>query len=125
MEIEILNFLRNNEELKNLIGENRFFPIFATDISKPALEYQFRDIRGGIVKQSQLSINVIWSNYDFILKIVEVLNSILDFKLSTEFITVDNIQFNSMISGGSTPLYRQDLKLYQKNLNYLINWRTI
>ena len=79
MEIEILNYLRASEELTNLIGENRFFPIYATDIKSPALEYQYRPLRGGVVKQSQLSINVIWSNYDEILEIIKVLNKLLDF----------------------------------------------
>lgn len=123
IEISLLNYMKNSEKLKNLIGENRFFPLFAYDLSSPALEYQFRMLRGGILKQSQLSINIIWSDYDYILKIRDVLNSLLDFDLQDEFLTIDNLKFNSRIGGGSTPLYRADLKLYQININFIINWR--
>lgn len=123
MEIALIKYINSCQDLINLIGKNRLFPLFATDVTKPALEYQFRHLRGGIVKQSQLSINVIWTDYDLILQIKAVLDNLLDFPLPSNFITVENIQFNSRIGGGSTPLYRPDLKLYQINLNFLVNWR--
>lgn len=125
IQIAILKYLNSSQELQNLIGKDRFFPVFAFDLSSPALEYQVRILKGGIIKQSQLSINIIWSDYDFILEIQECLNSLLDFNLPSEFITIENIKFNSRVSGSSTPLYRPDLKVYQINMNFIINWRTI
>lgn len=122
METTLYKLLNNNEELINLIGENRIFPIFATDLKQCALEYEYRDLKSGIVNQSQFSINIIWNDYDFILDVKNLLNGILIDKLNTQYRELNGYKFNIMLSGGSSPLYRDDLKIYQINLNYIVKW---
>lgn len=122
METTLYKLLNNNEELINLIGENRIFPIFATDLKQCALEYEYRDLKSGIVNQSQFSINIIWNEYDFILNVKNLLNEILIDKLNTQYRELNGYKFNIMLSGGSSPLYRNDLKIYQINLNYIVKW---
>lgn len=122
METTLYKLLNNNEELINLIGENRIFPIFATDLKQCALEYEYRDLKSGIVNQSQFSINIIWNDYDFILNVKNLLNEILIDKLNTQYRELNGYKFNIMLSGGSSPLYRDDLKIYQINLNYIVKW---
>lgn len=122
METTLYKLLNNNEELINLIGENRIFPIFATDLKQCALEYEYRDLKSGIVNQSQFSINIIWNDYDFILNVKNLLNEILIDKLNTQYRELNGYKFNIMLSGGSSPLYRDDLKVYQINLNYIVKW---
>ncbi len=122
METTLYKLLNNNEELINLIGENRIFPIFATDLKQCALEYEYRDLKSGIVNQSQFSINIIWNDYDFILNVKNLLNEILIDRLNTQYKELNGYKFNIMLSGGSSPLYRDDLKVYQINLNYIVKW---
>lgn len=131
MQQSIIKYLVNNKELNEVIDvKDNLFPIYAliqestlSALINPVMEYQYRDLRGGCEKQSQFSINIIGINYMNIVKVQIALNKILDFNLNTDFITFDKVKFNSQISGGSTPLFREDLKLYQVNLNYLIKWR--
>lgn len=122
METTLYKLLNNNEELINLIGENRIFPIFATDLKQCTLEYEYRDLKSGIVNQSQFSINIIWNDYDFILNVKNLLNEILIDRLNTQYKELNGYKFNIMLSGGSSPLYRDDLKIYQINLNYIVKW---
>lgn len=122
METTLYKLLNNNEELINLIGENRIFPIFATDLKQCTLEYEYRDLKSGIVNQSQFSINIIWNDYDFILNVKSLLNEILIDRLNTQYKELNGYKFNIMLSGGSSPLYRDDLKIYQINLNYIVKW---
>lgn len=131
MQQSIIKYLVNNKELNEVIDvKDNLFPIYAliqestlSALINPVMEYQYRDLRGGYEKQSQFSINIIGINYMNIVKVQMALNKILDFNLNTDFIIFDKVKFNSQISGGSTPLFREDLKLYQVNLNYLIKWR--
>lgn len=121
----LIKYLNSYEPLVNLIGPNRLFPIMATDLSNPALEYTYKYVMGGIIKQSQFSINIVWNNYDDILKIEESLLSALDMELSDQFITMGQVQFNSRVTGGSVPMYRADMKLYMVNINFIIKWRKV
>ncbi|WP_055068935.1 hypothetical protein [Clostridium massiliamazoniense] len=131
MQQSIIQYLVNSKDLNEVINvKDNLFPIYAlipestlSSLVNPVMEYQYRDLRGGYEKQSQFSINIIGINYMNIVKVQMALNKILDFNLNTDFIIFDKVKFNSQISGGSTSLFREDLKLYQVNLNYLIKWR--
>ena len=126
METTLYALLNNNEELNALIGDNNIYPIFCTNLGeKASLEYEYRDIKIGIINQSQFSINIISKNYDFIIEVKALLNKILTNKLYTQFRDLNNYRFNIMLSGGSSPLYRDDLKIYQINLNYIVKWLEI
>lgn len=122
METTLYSLLNNNKELNKLIGENRIFPIFATNMDRCSLEYEYRDLKSGVVNQSQFSINIIWSDYDFIIKVKNLLNQILINPIQDNFKILNGFKFNMSLSGSSSPLYRPDLKIYQVNLNYLIKW---
>ena len=125
MEIALINYINNYPALQNLIGENRMFPLFATDITSPALEFTYRELSGAVLKQSQLSINILWTHYDKILEIKNLLREILDFELADYFMSYHGFFFNSQLSGSSSPIYRPDIQLFQVNLNFIIKWRKI
>lgn len=123
METTLYSLLNNNEELNNVIGENNIYFIDCTNVSdKASLVYTYRLVKSGIINQSQLSIDILSKNYDFIIEVRELLNKILVNKLGDDFRVSDNYKFNIQLSGGSSPLYRQDLKIYQVNLNYIVKY---
>lgn len=133
MQESIIKYLINNKEVNEVICVlDNLFPVYAlvpedtlNALENPVMEYQYRDLKGGYEKQSQFSINIIGTNYRNIVKVQNIINKVLDFSLSTEFINFDKVKFNSQLSGGSSPLFREDLRLYQVNLNFLIRWRYI
>ncbi|MGL4452175.1 MAG: hypothetical protein ACRCX8_19570 [Sarcina sp.] len=123
MELTLYALLNNNTELNNLIGENNIFPVFCTNLGRKAsLEYEYSLVKSGLVNQSRFAINIISKNYDFIIDVQQLLNKILVNKLDTEFNVADNYKFNIRLGGGSSPLYRPDLKIYEVNLIYIVKW---
>ncbi|WP_055069429.1 hypothetical protein [Clostridium massiliamazoniense] len=131
MQQSIIKYLINNNELNDIINvKNNLYPIYALipdenigNLTNPVMEYQYIDLKGGLEKQSQLSINIIGTNYNNMVNVQTVLNKILDFNTTSEFIFYDKIKFNSQIKTGTPPTYKEETQLYQINSNYLIKWR--
>lgn len=124
MENAIKEYLNNNEDLIRLIGCDRFFPLFTTDISKPSIVYSFTPISGSHVKQSQLELKIIWSDYDQVKEIETEINKTMDMEEDKPFITYGNTYFKSSLSGGGC-LFRDDLQMYENTLIFTIKWRCI
>lgn len=122
MEIDIKEYLNTNKELTNLIGDDRFFPIFTTDTEKPSIVYNFTPISGGHIKQSQLELKIIWSDYDKVKEIETNINKIMDMEEDKPFIAYGNTYFRSSLSGGGL-LFRDDLQMYEDTLIFIITWR--
>ena len=118
MEIDIKNYIENNIiELKD-----RLFPMFTTDIKEPSIAYNFTPISGGHIKQSQLELKVIWSDYDRVKEIEKAINKIMDTEEDKPFIAYENTYFKSSLSGGGL-LFRDDLQMYEDTLIFIITWR--
>lgn len=124
MEIDIKEYLNNHEELVKLIGHSRFFPLFTTDINKPSIVYNFTPLSGGHVKQSQLELKIIWSDYDECKEIEGAINNLLDMEEDVPFITYRKTRFKSSLGGGGC-LFRDDLQMYENTLIFMITWRCI
>ncbi|MEW8955763.1 hypothetical protein [Clostridium sp.] len=118
MEIDIKNYIESNvTELKD-----RLFPIFTTDIEKPSIVYTFSPISGGHIKQSQLELKIIWSDYDQVKEIETTINKIMDMEEDKPFITYGSTYFKSSLSGGGL-LFMDDLQMYENTLIFIITWR--
>lgn len=118
MEIDIKNYIENNiVELKD-----KLFPIFTTDIEKPSVVYNFTPISGGHIKQNQLELKVIWSDYDEVKEIEDKINKIMDTEEDKPFTAYGNTYFRSSLSGGGC-LFRDDLQMYENTLIFIITWR--
>lgn len=118
MEIDIKNYIEDSiAELKD-----RLFPIFTTDIKKPSVVYNFTPISGGHIKESQLELKVIWSDYDQVKEIETEINKIIDMEEDKSFIAYGNTYFKSSVGGGGL-LFRDDLQMYENTLIFIIKWR--
>lgn len=118
MEIDIKDYIESN--IKEL--ENRFFPLFTTNIEKPSIVYEFTPIKGGHIKQSQLQLKIIWSDYDKCKEIETKINKIMDIEDDKPFIAYGNTYFKSSLSGGGC-LFRDDIQMYENTLIFIIAWR--
>lgn len=117
MEIDVKNYIDDNISLND-----RLFPVFTDDISEPSIVYTFGAITGGLAKQSQLTLKVIWDDYDRCKEIEKELNVILDQSESDQFIVYNNTKFKSALSGGGV-LFNDGIQMYELTLIYIIKWR--
>ncbi|WP_251860394.1 hypothetical protein [Clostridium sp. Marseille-Q2269] len=109
-------------DLINLIGKDRLFPLFTTDVGKPSLVYNYTLVINDYVSQTQLEIKIIWNDYDEVKEIENKLKEILAMKSDSPFITYKGITFKSSLSGGGI-LFREDLQMYEDSLIFIIKWK--
>lgn len=120
----LYKFLNNNPLLVQLIGQNRVFPIFTPDTSKPSLVYNAKSLKAEVSTYEILfSINIIWTNFDTILQIEKILNQLLHFADSSIFCNLDNYIFNSLNTGGTSCIYNPQDKIYEYTINYKITYK--
>lgn len=120
----LYQYLNNNPLLIDLVGLNRLFPAFTTDMSKPSLVYNLKLLKGETtVFEFLYSINIIWTNFDTILQIEKILNQLLHFADSSIFLQLDNYVFNSVNAGGSSFIYNPELKIYEYTINFKITYK--
>lgn len=118
MEIDIKNYIESSiSELKD-----RLFPIFTTDIENPSIVYNFTPINGGHIKQTQLELKIIWSDYDQVKEIETKINKIMDMAEDEPFITYGSTYFKSSLGGGGC-LFTDNLQMYEDTLIFIITWR--
>jgi hypothetical protein len=117
MEIDVKNYINENISLNG-----RLFPVFTDDISALSIVYTFTPVLGGTVKQSQLTLKVIWSDYDDCKAIEKELNATLDHADSDPFVAYNNTKFKSALSGGGI-LFNDGPQMYELTLIYIIKWR--
>ena len=122
----LFNFLNNNQEIINLIGENRIFPLFTIDITKPSLVYNWKQGKKNLtLYESTLSLNIIWSDFDLIMQIETLLTNLLDFISKSQFCELDGYLFNAIRQGGGLYVYNSKLKTYEKTINFTITWKEV
>lgn len=117
METDVKDYIDANISLND-----RLFPVFTEDISEPSIVYAFAPITGGLAKQSQLILKVIWDDYDRCKEIEKELNEILDQSESDRFTVYNNTKFKSALSGGGI-LFNGGPQMYELTLIYIIKWR--
>ena len=117
MEIDIKNYIDNNITL-----DDRLYPVFTTDTSEASVVYTFNPITGGIVKQSQLTLKVIWSDYDDCKEIEVEINKVMDQAESDLYKKYGKTKFKSELSGGGV-LFNANLQMFELTLIYIIKWR--
>lgn len=124
MEEALYSMLINDEKLIDLLGsKDNIYPIFADELKGNIIEYEYRDIKNDLVNTSNLSLNLVGEDYDTLLEIKQELYKLLLCKQKTDYRIYKNYKYNSMLSGSSTPLYRDDKKIFLININFLIKWR--
>lgn len=121
MEKTIVQYLNNDKELINLIGEDRIFPLFTTDISKPSLVYSIREISENDIKRAQLEVKVIWNDLEKVINIRERVKKILHFNKNRKSENIDNIVFRGSLTGGG-PYFNTQIKYYEYSLNFIIKY---
>ncbi|MBC3901414.1 hypothetical protein GH811_17580 [Acetobacterium malicum] len=117
MEIDVKDYIDANISLND-----RLFPVFTEDLSDVSIVYTFSPVTGGLAKQSQLTLKVIWDDYDRCKEIEKELNEILDQSESDQFIIYNNTKFKSALSGGGV-LFNDGPQMYELTLIYIIKWR--
>lgn len=108
------------EKIPELSG--RFYPVFTTDIENMTVVYKFSPITGGHLKQYQLELKIIWSDYDECLIMENKLVKLLDVQEDDAFIRYDGNSFHSALSGGGC-LFNDGCQMYEDTLYFIINWR--
>lgn len=118
MEIDIKNYIEN--KVPELL--DRFFPVFTTDINSPSIVYEFRPLTGGHLKQSQIQLKIIWSDYDECKELEKKINEFMDCEEDAPFIIFGNTRFRSVLAGGGV-LFNAAIQMYEDTLIYILKWR--
>ena len=119
----IVNYINTDSNIVTKIGSNRVFLLYTTDISKPSIVYEIKPIIGGIIKQSQLQLKLLTNDAELVLELEEDLDRLFDFNIQDyNKILINDISFRSEKSGGGL-LFRDDLKVYENTLIYIVKWR--
>lgn len=121
METDIKDFLEEN--IHELSG--RFFPVMTTDVSKPSVIYTFTDISAGHINQSQLTLNVIWHQYDECMSIHSKIKELLAMEEDAPFIVYKKTRFHSGLSSGGGNLFNEVVKMFEISKYYIVDWRNI
>lgn len=100
----------------------RMYPVFTTDIEHLTVAYRFTPAAGGHVKQYQLELKVIWSDYDECVAMEKQLVDLLDMQEDDSFIRYDGISFHSELSGGGI-LFNEGCQMFEDTLYFIVNWR--
>lgn len=123
IENTIINFINSNKDIVNLIGANRLFPLFTTDLKRPSLVYSYTPISKDYISQTQLEIKIIWNDYDKAKEIEECLEKIfINNESDSKFKTYKNITFKATRSGGGT-LFRDDLQMFENSVIFIIKYK--
>ncbi|MFR7440182.1 MAG: hypothetical protein ACLUUG_02375 [Lachnospiraceae bacterium] len=119
METDIKQYIE--ERIPEL--NERLFPVLTTDISKLSVVYLFTDISSDHVKESQLTLNVIWSDYDECMEVHQKLKEILAMESDQAFVKYQDTYFHSELSSGGGTLFNDDLQMWEISKYYILNWR--
>lgn len=120
MEVDIKNYIENGvPELKG-----HLYPVFTTDLENVSVTYKFTPFSGGHVKQSQLELRVIHSDYDMCKVVEHKLLSVLDMEDDEPFVISGKTRFHSGVAGGGV-LFNDDCQMFENTLIFVVNWRTI
>lgn len=119
LNISIKEFIENNlPEFKDHV-----FPLFTTDIENMSIVYILSPITGGIVRQSNLELKIIYKDLDETEKVKEDLINIFDTTDQENTISINNDYFTGSLSGGGT-IFRDDLQLYENTIIFILKHKS-
>lgn len=101
---------------------DKLYPVLTTDISQLSVTYSFTHLSGGHLKQSQLELKVIDSDYDRCKEVEEKLIGLLDMEEDKPFIVTGGIRFHSGLAGGGV-LFNDGCQRWEDTLYIIIDWR--
>lgn len=110
-----------NKLIEDALKDIKAFPIYAED-KDPFVTYSVYPVTGGFVKQSQLEVKILSSDFEQILEIQKKINDIFDMDDRTPSIYVDGIHLRSSLSGGGS-MVDNDINMRENTLIYIINWK--
>lgn len=115
-------FIKNyiEEKIPELSG--MLYPVFTTDMNHLTVTYLFTPISGGHVRQYQLEVKIIWSDYDECADMENKLVDLLDMQEDDMFIRYEGKSFHSELSGGGC-LFNDACQMYEDTLYFIVNWR--
>lgn len=123
MEQALVKYLESNKDLYNYI-ENRIYPGFSKDISKPSITYRIKRVQEGTLKESQLTLILLDKEYDECLEIENILIDLLHTMDNKPNIVVNNVAFRGSLSGGG-PLFNVEKQMWEDNLIFIMKWRYV
>lgn len=118
MEISIKNYIE--EKIPDLAG--RLYPIFTTDLDNVSVVYTFTPISGGHVKQSQIELKIIHTDYDVCKSYEEKIKDLLDMEEDHPFVVYGDVRFYSSLAGGGT-IFNDGCQMFEDTLYFIIDWR--
>ena len=110
---------KNIPELKG-----RVTPLFVMDLSAPSVAYAVTDVLGGHLRQSQLEIKIIGTDYEKCDSLSTQMADILDFKIDEPFVIEGTTRFWCTLSGGGI-LFQDEIQAFEFTQYYTIKWREI
>ena len=97
-------------------------PNFITEI--PGIAYTITPIKGGVVKQSQVELKIIHSDYDEALNLREIILKKLDMTEREPTLVSNGITFLSQLAGGGS-IFSEGPQCWELSLILLITWRCL
>lgn len=122
MEYDIKNYLE--EMIPELAG--RLYPVMVVEPDEGInLAYTFTDISRGHLNSSQVTLNVICSDYDDGMKIQDKIASVLAMEEDEPFRIYGTTRFRSELSSGGGRIYNEEIQKWELSRYYIIDWRKI
>lgn len=111
--------------IKNTL-EERVDPIKVTPIfgvgKGPFVTYTVTPIGGGIIKESQVEVKIIDSDFDNALEIRENILKKLDMEDKEPSLVNSNVVMRSGLAGGGS-LFNDSIQMWEVSCIFIINWR--
>lgn len=114
LEIAIRNILKEITGLK-------VTPVFGTG-KPPFITYTVTPQHGGAVKESQVEVKIIDSDYDNILGIRENILKVLDFEENKPSLVNGNVVLRSSLSGGGS-IFNDSIQMWEESCIFIVDWR--
>lgn len=121
-EIDITNYIANNEKIVQALGIESVYPIFTTELDRTTITYKFTPYENENINESQLELRIISKDYDEAKRIEFIIRGFMDMKRNKPFIAVGNTYFHSELAGGGI-LYNDAAQMYENMLIFQIKWK--
>ena len=100
----------------------RLYPVHTTDIVRQSVTYLFTPVSGGHLRQTQLELKVIDSDYDKCKEMEKQITDLLDMEDDEQFVVTGGYKFHSGIAGGGL-LFNDGCQMYEDTLYFILKWR--
>ena len=104
--------------------KGKIYPVFTVDLKNISVVYTVTPLSGGHLKESQLELKVIHSDYDVCVEYETKLLDLLDMEEDEPFVNTGAIRFHSELSGGGI-LFNDGCQMFEDTLYFLIKWRDL